>query len=199
MDGTATYRSLKAVETYFIPTPPAMNTNLLISARDGCDGGQTKLPPTLTPSLEPMISVSGRHSHAAGGFRGDFWIASSMDGVWGSPLTTACASWGVEVIVKPPTWEMPGIWTSTHWPGRKLHCRVLHQSTISVRTDSESSCPRDWVSATVSRISLTFSLTRDILSIYTERRAAWRDSNAVRCSCVVLILHRVEHARGQER
>ena len=57
---------------YLIPTPPATKTTLLILCTSIPGGGQTKLPPTLTNKSDPKILASGRQSHAAGGFHGDF-------------------------------------------------------------------------------------------------------------------------------
>ena len=148
---------------YFIPTPPATSKTLSTLSTCNPGGGQTKLPPTRTSSLSPSISFSGRHSHAAGGFCGDAWIASSrypslvpsgvVSGFAGSVWAEGCldcredcritvsghckdcgrssgeASRGVEVIVKPPGLERPGICTSSHWPGRN-YC-----------TESLSICP----------------------------------------------------------
>lgn len=81
------YRSIEVVPiTYLIPTPPAINTNLVTVAVSGCDGGQKKLPPILTPSLVPRMSATGLHSHAAGGFRGELWMANSKKPFWTRPL-----------------------------------------------------------------------------------------------------------------
>lgn len=33
-------------------------------------------------------------------------------------LPEGSASLGVEVMVKPPAWRTPGMYTSSHWPGR---------------------------------------------------------------------------------
>lgn len=143
--------------TYLMPTPPAIKTTLLILWTSTPVGGQTKLPPTRTLISLPRISSSGLHSHAAGGLEGESWTASStyggrpcegIDGVSGSSPTSDCAgetsgtgsSWasaGVEVIVNPPAWAMEGIWTSSHWPGRKANgcwvssCRVNCEPRIS--------------------------------------------------------------------
>lgn len=70
-----------------------------------------------------------RTNHAAGGLFGDHWIARPKNGLLFS------RSLGVDVIVKPPTWGMRGMWTSSHWPGRnytvevgcKLGCRSMGQ------------------------------------------------------------------------
>lgn len=104
--------------------------------------GQTKLPPTRILSSLPIISSLGFHSHAAEGFFGEFWTASSTYGAlpWESGagsssaelvgIGRAFASAGVDVIVKPPAWAMEGICTSSHWPGRKLNgCWLLFCET----------------------------------------------------------------------
>ena len=62
---------------YFMPTPPATKITFSILWTSIPEGGQTKSPPTWTSRSDPNISDTGRQSHAAGGFRGDFWIASS--------------------------------------------------------------------------------------------------------------------------
>lgn len=136
--------------TYLMPTPPAIKTTFLTLWTSTPVGGQTKLPPTRILISLPRISSFGLHSHAAGGLEGESWTASSTyggrpcegkDGVSGSSPTSDSAgetsgtgsSWasaGVEVIVNPPAWAMEGMWTSSHWPGRKANgcwlssCRV---------------------------------------------------------------------------
>lgn len=126
--------------SYLIPTPPAMKTTFFISWRSTPVGGQTKLPPTRILISLPSISFFGFQSHAAGGLAGDSWTASStygarlceillvdmpvsslsvIDPAGGSGDGKSWASVGVEVIVNPPAWEIDGMWTSSHWPGRK--------------------------------------------------------------------------------
>ena len=84
-----------------MPTPPAININCSIASGETSGGGHTKLPPTLTLRLEPLISFSGLHNQAAGALL-DFWMASSkyprLDGD-----AECSASLGVDVIVNPPT------------------------------------------------------------------------------------------------
>lgn len=89
-----------------------------------------KLPPTRTCSSWPIISFFGRQSHAAGALEGECCTASSIHGA--EPETSSdrdpgafscrcglrLAFHGGEVIVKPPARETPGMWTSSHWPGR---------------------------------------------------------------------------------
>ena len=87
---------------YLMPTPPATKTTLLMLCSPMPGGGQTKLPPTLTNRSDPRISVTGRQSHAAGGFRGDFWMASSKYPFFGVWSIDGSASLGVDVTVKPP-------------------------------------------------------------------------------------------------
>lgn len=58
--------------TYFIPTPPAINTTLSMVARSIPSGGQKKLPPTLIINSEWSIFEACCHSHAAGGFPGEY-------------------------------------------------------------------------------------------------------------------------------
>lgn len=82
-------------------------------------GGQTKLPPTRTLTSCPCMSSIGCHSHAAGGFSGLLWIASSKYGAC-SLSDCASASRGDDVIVKPPAFSTPGTKTSSHWPARNL-------------------------------------------------------------------------------
>jgi len=60
-----------------------------------------------------MISSTGRHSHAAWGLSGDFWIASSKYGVWEVEEDE-----GGDVIVKPPAPGVPGTYVSSHCPAR---------------------------------------------------------------------------------
>ena len=120
----------EVVNAYFMPTPPATKTTLCMLTTFTPGGGHTKLPPTLTLSSVPRISSSGRQSHAAGGLDGDFWIASSRyageaDGEEGDRVEEVdgrSASWGVDVMVKPPAWGREGMCTSSHWPAR--NCAV---------------------------------------------------------------------------
>jgi hypothetical protein len=122
--------------THLMPTPPATKTKLRISSIATSAGGQMKLPPTRTLNSFPRISSFGLHSHAAGGFDGDFCTASSTCGnlpcvpSGGTPSTSAesgpdpsttgfgdgrgWASAGVDVIVNPPACGIEGIWTSSH-------------------------------------------------------------------------------------
>lgn len=73
-----------------------------------------------------------RTNHAAGGLPGEYWIARPKYGLLFS------RSLGVDVIVKPPAWGIPGMWTSSHWPGRnytvevgcKLRCRFNGSSLL---------------------------------------------------------------------
>lgn len=99
-----------------MPTPPAMNTTFSILAGSIPGGGQTKVPPAFMTSSDPKILGDACHNHAAGGFLGDAWIASSR-------YPSFCSrSLGVDVIVNPPACGMPGTCTSSHWPGR--NCTV---------------------------------------------------------------------------
>lgn len=106
--------------SYLMPTPPAIKTTFLILWVSIPVGGQTKLPPTRMLSSLPRISSFGFQSHAADGFAGESWTASSTYGarpcdvadgsafspssgsVWGSGNGSNCASAGVEVMVNPP-------------------------------------------------------------------------------------------------
>lgn len=56
------------------------------------------------------ISDVGRQRYAAGGFSGEDWIASSMCG----SSCVCCEAWGGEVIVKPPTISMSGMYRSMY-------------------------------------------------------------------------------------
>jgi len=106
----------------FTPTPPAMNTTLLISlpfsslpGEIKTFGGQTKDPPTRTKSSESKISEEVRQSQAAGGLEVR-WTASSR---YGSTLgVDGKRREGGEVMVKPPGFGSVGMCTSSHCPGR---------------------------------------------------------------------------------
>lgn len=86
-----------------MPTPPATKTTFLTSFSSS-GGGQIKDPPTRTWSSLPRILSSGCQSHAAGGLRGDFWMASSR---WGF-VEFWLRREGEEVIVKPPAFGTEG-------------------------------------------------------------------------------------------
>jgi hypothetical protein len=105
--------------SYFIPTPPATKTTFSTSLVATPEGGHTKLPPTRTFSSSPMTLSGFCQSQAAGGLTGDFWIASSRNGLL---FSTECgeASSGVEVMVKPPALGIDGTNTSSHCPARNF-------------------------------------------------------------------------------
>ena len=75
-------------------------------------------------------------SHAAGGLLGEYWMARLRYGVLVS------RSLGVDVIVKPPAWDIRGMWTSSHWPGR--NCTVEVGSKLRGRFNGSSILPWDF-------------------------------------------------------
>lgn len=153
-------------KTHLIPTPPAIKTTFRIRSRSIPDGGQTKLPPTLIPNSAPKISSLGLQSHALAGFFGASCTASSTYGgrpcasTGGRPgsskesnnsagscpgMGSTLASAGVEVMLKPPALGMDGIWTSSHWPGRKVSgWGVLSSYRASIRYFTPLRVKNEW-------------------------------------------------------
>lgn len=98
-----------------MPIPPAMKTTRFspfTCSFERVDGGQMKLPPTLTCISLLTISENGRKKNAAGGLEGDLWMQSSRYGRGVKGARSAVD--GGDVIVKPPTCDIEGMWTSSH-------------------------------------------------------------------------------------
>ena len=62
------------------------------------------------------MSSSGRQSHFAGGFE-LLWTASSK---YVDAVLEGLASYGVDVMVKPPAFDKPGTKVSTQLPGKNF-------------------------------------------------------------------------------
>lgn len=118
----------------FTPIPLATNTarfnfcfcvpsSSTLESSTYCGGGHTKLPPTRILSSVFRISRSGLKRKAAVWLSGEDLIASSR---YRSPpdVDGVMARDGADVIVNPPALEIPGTWTSSHWPGLNCTCEL---------------------------------------------------------------------------
>lgn len=206
------------MKTYLIPTPPAMKTIFRTPSKSTPSGGQTKLPPTRIPNSAPKISSLGFQNHALAGFAGAYCTASSTNGALpcasttGTPISlyepnpsavgAGCSSWGrtvasagVDVILKPPAFEMDGICTSSHCPGRKVSGWGVWSSCYAVNLCLQCiyvgvltcpSCASSSVSGhctcggMVNWNRRTAGLTWSICDSRTAYRQFWRGSAAVR-------------------